>query len=419
MTIRILHTADLHLDSPLRSLAMRNPALEARVRMASRVALENMVRYCLDEDVQALLIAGDLYDGQERSAKTAAYFATQMQRLGAAGIQVFYIKGNHDAENPISGEIALPDNVHVFDGRGGKARLGETDIWIHGVSFRDKHAPDSLLAKYPPPVPSAINIAMMHTSLSGAVGHDPYAPCTVADLAASGFDYWALGHVHKREVHGQDPWIVMPGMPQGRDIGEAGAKSATLLSIDAGRIAISEVATSVVEFRDVTCDLGALDGHDGVRNALRAALRAQSKAGAAIVRVRLSGETPIAWQIRRDADYWHETAEALAEDLGNVWIEKLILDLRSPEAGQGTGEGAGQGAGVNATQDLQHLMEDIRAEPGFIAGARAELEQILALLPAERRRDLAPDEDARDALLTRLTTDAVLSMAAQLRGRDT
>jgi exonuclease SbcD len=414
MTIRILHTADLHLDSPLRSLAMKDPCLEARVRTASRSALENMVRYCIDEDVRALLIAGDLYDGQERSAKTAAYLAAQMERLGAAGIKVFYIKGNHDAENPISGEISLPDNVHIFDGRGGKVKLGDADIWIHGVSFRDKHAPESLLPKFSNPEPSAINIAMMHTSLNGAAGHDPYAPCTVAELAAMGFDYWALGHVHKRQIHNAAPWIVMPGMPQGRDIGEAGPKSATLLTIADGDIAVSAVSTAVVEFHEVTCALDGLESDDAIRVVVGDTLRAQASAttsGAAILRLRLIGETPYAWHVRRDSDYWNEAIANLAEEIGGLWIEKLAIDLSEPRDATRRG--------VNAVHDVQQLMAEIRREAGFTAEALAELEQILALLPADRRRELVPNEAAQAKLLDRLTKDALLSMAARLRGLGT
>ncbi len=189
MTLRILHTADLHLDSPLRSLAMKDDRLAAQVRGASRQALETMVQYCIDERVSAFLISGDLYDGQERSAKTAAYLAAQMHRLAQADVRVFYIKGNHDAENPIAGEIDLPPNVHVFDGRGEKVQLTDHPVYIHGVSFRDRHAPESLLPKYTAPEQGAVNIAMMHTSLAGAEGHDLYAPVSVGELAGAGFDY--------------------------------------------------------------------------------------------------------------------------------------------------------------------------------------------------------------------------------------
>lgn len=414
MTIRILHTADLHLDSPLRSLALKDPRLSEQVRIASRVALERMVQFCIDEDVRALLIAGDLYDGQERSAKTAAYLATQMERLGAAGIKVFYIKGNHDAENPVAGEIALPGNVHVFDGRGEKVQLGSADIWIHGVSFRDKHAPESLLPKYHPPAPSAINIALMHSSLGGAAGHDPYAPCSVADLVAAGFDYWALGHIHKRQVHSEDPWVVMPGMPQGRDIGEAGPKSATLLTIEDGAISVTEVLTSVAEFREVVCALDDLENDDEIRGVLRACLRAEAaetRSSFAILRLDLTGKTPHAWHIRRDRDFWQETIHGLAAEAGNLWVEKISLTVEAQEAPAPNG--------VNAAREVQQLMDEIRHEAGFLADARQELAQILALLPPDRRRALIPDEPAQEALLDRLTEQAVLSMAAQMRGQGT
>ena len=148
--MKILHTADIHLNSPLRSLALRDSALRERVRTASRTALSGIVDIAVAEDVAALLIAGDLFDGAERSARTAAFLTAQLERLRERGIRVFYIKGNHDAENPLTGELSLPDNVHVFDGRGGKVQLAE-DVWIHGVSFASRHAPESLLPKFPAP----------------------------------------------------------------------------------------------------------------------------------------------------------------------------------------------------------------------------------------------------------------------------
>lgn len=238
--IRILHTADVHLDSPLRSLALRDPDLGAAIAAATREAFEGLVDLARNERVAALLIAGDPFDGQERSARTAAFLAAQFDRLAEAGIAVFLVKGNHDARNPVAGALDWPANVHVFDARGGSVRIAG-DVWVHWVSFSAPHAPESLLPRFPQPVPGAVNIAMLPTSLAGAPGHDPYASCSVAQLRAAGFDYWALGHVHARKIHGQAPWIVMPGMPQGRDMGEAGPKSATLLSVEEGAITLEEV----------------------------------------------------------------------------------------------------------------------------------------------------------------------------------
>lgn len=410
MTTKILHTADLHLDSPLASLALRDEDLRARVVAASRRALERMVEFCITEDVAALLIAGDLYDRVERSAKTAAYLTIHMERLRAADVKVFYIKGNHDVENPISGEVDLPANVHVFDGRGGRVKLAP-DIWIHGVSFRDKHAPDSLVGKFGALEPGAVNIAMLHTSLAGAPGHDAYAPCSVADLVRTGFDYWALGHIHKRQVHATSPWVVMPGNPQGRDMGEPGPKTATLLTIDAGKVTISEVPTSSVEFRQSTVSLSGLEDDDAVRDKLRAHLSAEAASvdEAAILRLTLTGATPRAWQLRRDRDTWTEILHQLAQGTGRIWIEKLDFDVSAPSVTVGTGD---------AVAEVQALMAQIAKEDGFRMSARQEMEQIFSLLPQARRAALAPDEVTQAALLERLAQDAVLAMTADMRGAD-
>lgn len=410
LTIKILHTADLHLDAPLTSLALRDEELQTRVMIASRRALEKMVDFCIAEEVAAFLIAGDLFDRAERSAKTAAYLALQMERLQKSGVRVFYIKGNHDAENPITGEIDLPNCVHVFDGRGGKVQL-TPDIWVHGVSFRNKHAPESLISKFGVPEPGAINIAMLHTSLTGTVGHDLYAPCAVTDLVKTGFDYWALGHIHKRQVHAIAPWVVMPGNPQGRDIGEAGAKSATLLSINGSEIAITEVPTSSVEFRESVLSLAGLDDDDVIRDALRAHLAAEAATVSddVILRLKLTGATSRAWQLRRDRDTWGEILKQMCVDIGRIWIEKLTFDVTSPTAPPNPND---------AVAEVQHIMMQIAAEEGFRNAARLELEHMLSVLPQARRAALAPDAAGQAALLDQLANDAVVSMAAAMRGAD-
>lgn len=406
--ITLLHTADLHLDSPLKSLALRDASLAEAVATATRSVLARMVDLAIEEGVSALLIAGDLFDGEARSAKTAAFVTAQCDRLAAAGIRVFLIKGNHDAENPITGDLVLPDNVHVFDGRGSKVQLAE-DLWIHGVSFSGRHAPDSLLPKFPAPVPGAVNIALLHTSLSGAAGHDPYAPCTVAQLQAAGFDYWALGHVHKRTVHAEAPWVVMPGMPQGRDMGETGAKSVTLLSVDAGRIAVEERPLSVVDFERIAVDITGTEDEAALRATLRARLATVTeglRADRAILRVTLTGETALRWPLLRDRETWEQTLRDMAAETGRLWIERLDLDLAAPlEQAQGT----------TAAGELTALIGHILQEEGFVDAARAEVSDLLAQLPPSERRRLLPTEEALPALTEALARDGAERVAALLR----
>jgi len=385
---KILHTADIHLDAPLRSLALRDDGLQEIVRAATRTAFTRLVDFALSENVGAVLISGDLFDGQARSATTAAFLLSQFDRLRHADIAVCYIRGNHDAENPISGDLTFPDNVHVFDGRGGIMQISGQDIYIHGVSYSGRHAPDSLLPRFNAPVPHAINIAMLHSSLSGSAGHDSYAPCSVQDLTRLGFDYWALGHVHKRQIHSESPWIVMPGMPQGRDIGEAGPKSATLITVENGKLSIAEVATAAVEFMQATVDVSECTSDDAIRTQLRsvlAALLRELKAEAAILRLTLTGAAAQRWQILRDQDIWTETIIAFARSTGRLWIEKVSYELTSPPAIRRE---------EMAIDELADIMQQIVSEEGFMAGINATTETVFAELPAQRRAVLIPDPDA-------------------------
>lgn len=404
--IKILHTADIHLDSPLKSLALRDAELRDRVHTATRAAFMRIVDVALAEEVAALLISGDLFDGAERSARTAAYLMLQLERLRERGIRVFYIKGNHDAENPLTGELSLPENVHVFDGRGGKVHLGQ-DVWIHGVSFANRHAPESLVPKFSAPVEGAVNIAMLHTSLTGAEGHDPYAPCTVSDLTAAGFDYWALGHVHRRQVHSKAPWVVMPGTPQGRDIGEPGPKSVTLLTIDK-TIEVEEVSTSIVEFLHLQVDATDVESDDALRDLLRRTLRDRAQtlvSDSAAIRLELTGRTPRRWQVLRDQDVWKDTAAQYARETGRLWLDKILYALSDTAD-----------PGHTATDELAAIMKTIRAEPGFGETCRAEIEGILQELPPQRRAELLPDETAVDQLALRLAAAGAERILAQMKG---
>ncbi len=405
--VKLLHTADIHLDSPLKTLALRNPDLAERIQSATRIAFSRIIDTAIHENVAALLIAGDLFDGAERSARTAAFLTGELDRLRHTDIKVFYIKGNHDAENPITGAMDLPDNVHVFDGRGGKVQLTD-QVWIHGVSFAGKHAPDSLLPKFPAPVPSAINIAMLHTSLAGAAGHDTYAPCSVAELRAMGFDYWALGHIHKRQVHAMDPPIVMPGIPQGRDMGETGPKSATLIDISENDITISEVPTSAVEFLRVDLDITDLTSSDALRDALRACLAkcaANLKSDAAVLRLTFTGQSDLQWQLLRDHEMWHETVEQISQGFGQIWLDRLDISLESdPSPSQ------------SAVSELADLMDAIQNEPGFAQSCDALLETLLKDLPNSRRAALLPDPDAKAALRRTLAAAGAHDILARMKG---
>lgn len=377
MQFRFLHTADLHLDSPLRSLALRDPELAELIADASRITLRRIIDLALAEQVDAVLIAGDLYDGHQTSMKTARFLAAQLARLGPAGIRGFIIRGNHDAESTITRELSFPDHVHVF---GTKAsfetiQTAHQRVAIHGVSFRDRHAPDSLLPQYRQPVPDARNIGLMHTSLNGAAGHDPYAPCALSDLQASGFDYWALGHIHKRAEYPGASHVTMPGIPQGRDIGEPGAGTVTLGTLTENGITTETRIVSEAAFAQVAVDVTALSDWRDLRDTMAKALdAARLPVPHLVARLVLRGDTTLAPRLLRDRDLALAEAQEVARALGGVWVEKLSLDLhrKSPQSG--------------ALGDLAQLIgRDVQDSPAYVEALEALRRDLEHALPPEAR----------------------------------
>ncbi|OCW57812.1 metallophosphoesterase family protein [Hoeflea olei] len=416
---RFIHTADIHLDSPLRSLALRNPDLAELVGAATRQAFSAIIDLCIDEAVDALLIAGDLYDGDQTSMKTARFLADELDRLSRANISTFLIRGNHDALSRISRELVLPERVRLFGGRAEHVLIergaGEKPVAIHGLSFAQPTAPESLLPKYRPAVADAINIGLMHTSLGGAEGHDVYAPCSPADLQATGFDYWALGHIHKRSQivqPGSGAAIVMPGMPQGRDINESGTKSVTLVSIaENGTVSLEERPTSIAEFVRIRVEAAGLTEWSDLAGALSTALRAAREAAGSpelVVRLTVSGATPLAWRMRRDADLLRAEAESRAAQIGHVWIEKLEIDC-TPERETGL-------PATDPLHELRALMETaVLASDSYEAALAAVAGNLQAQLPPDLRDLFGADEAATRARLAALARDGVDDVLSRLQ----
>ncbi|SEG69212.1 metallophosphoesterase family protein [Bosea lathyri] len=412
---RFVHAADIHLDSPLRSLALRDADLADLIGNATRRAFVRIVDLCLDEQVDALLLAGDLYDGDQTSMKTARFLAEQLRRLHEAGIRVFVIRGNHDALSRITKELTLPDSVKLFGGRAEAIAIdresGQFPVAIHGLSFAQPHAPESLIGKYRPPVEGAVNIGLMHTSLAGAARHDLYAPCSLADLQGTGFRYWALGHVHKRSVVEGGCAIVMPGMPQGRDINEAGAKSVSLVTIGDDRsIRIEERVTSIAQFERVAVDATGIDDWRDLVAALARALE-QTRDDVAsehlVARLRVAGTTPLAWRIRRELDLLKTEADDRASVIGSCWVEKLEVDCRAP--------GVVAGPTADPLTELRRLIdEEVIGSDVYQTEVAAIAEELRTQLPQECRGLLGSDEQAFKAMIAGLVKDGSEDALARL-----
>ena len=329
---RFLHAADIHLDSPLVGLSGVERGVAEQIRAAPRAAFEALIARAIEDSVAFLVIAGDLYDGTWRDYRTGLFFAEQMGRLNAAGIPAYVLHGNHDAESQITKPLPLPDNVHVFGARKPQTfLLEELGVALHGQSFRQKAVEENLAAGYPEPAEGAFNIGVLHTALGGAEGHDNYAPCSIQELAAKGYDYWALGHVHQHRVRHEHPPIVFPGNIQGRHIRETGPKGACLVAVEAHHIRdITLLPFATVRWEALEVDAAAANNIDEVVDLMQQELvRARADADEPLVaaRIVLRGSTALHDGLLAEADGLLEQARAGAAGLGDsaAWVERVAV----------------------------------------------------------------------------------------------
>ncbi len=328
MSFSFLHTADIHLDSPLKGLEAHEDAPVDEIRGATRRAFDNLIDLAIEEAVDFVLIAGDLYDGDWKDYNTGLFFAGRMGRLDKAGIRVFVASGNHDAASRSTRALPLPDNVTLFPHKKPTSvALEELGVIIHGQSYSSRAVIENLAAQYPQHGSGYFNIGLLHTSLTGREGHEDYAPCTPDDLKSKGYDYWALGHVHKREIVSEEPWILFPGNIQGRHIKETGSKGATLVTVEDGRVVeVKERELDVLRWAICQVDLSECETTDSVYDAVKQAFeqeRAKADGKTLALRLVLTGRCSVHAQLFDRAAQWVEEFRGIAAGLGDIWLEKV------------------------------------------------------------------------------------------------
>lgn len=380
--MRFIHAADIHLDSPLRGLEAYPDAPLEEIRAATRRAFDNLIDLAIEEQVAFVLLCGDLYDGNWRDYNTGLYFAQRMGRLQQAGIRVFIVSGNHDAESHITRHLQLPDNVQVFSTRKTQSlRIEEWGIALHGRGYAERAVSENLVASYPQGEAGWFHIGLLHTALNGRPGHEPYAPCTLDQLFSKGYDYWALGHVHQRELISESPWVVFPGNLQGRHIRERGAKGCTLVTLVDGAVsALEHRSLDVLRWALCEVDVSAAANEDEVYGLVRSALeaeKAQAEGRTLAVRLVLHGHTPAHAPLQERAAHWQEEFRALAATLGDVWLEKVRFATQSPESGTDRLSEDSPLAG------LLHSLADLQLEGHRLYALVPELEDLRNRLPAE------------------------------------
>ncbi|HEY3275045.1 MAG TPA: DNA repair exonuclease [Syntrophorhabdaceae bacterium] len=331
--MKFIHAADIHLDSPMIGLERYDGAPVEEVRAATRRALQNLVELAINEDVDFVMIAGDLYDGDWKDYNTGLFFLTRMIELREAGVRVVIVAGNHDAASQITKNLRIPDNVKMLSVHKAESVILESaGVAIHGQGFSTRAVTDNLAAHYPKPLSGLLNIGLLHTCLDGRKGYEPYAPCSLDELLSRGYEYWALGHVHNREIIHREPWVVFPGNCQGRNVRETGAKGCTLVSAEDGTVTNVEFKRLDV-FRWSIADVnitGVTDTDeiiDLADEALKEELRTNESEPTAL-RIRLHGSSKVHGKLLTDSERLKSEIRAVATDVGNgsIWVEKICIN---------------------------------------------------------------------------------------------
>jgi len=343
--LRFIHAADLHLGSPFKGLKSLDRRQGEVLIDATFAAFNNIIETCLARKADFLLVAGDVFDAEDRGLKAQLKFRNGLGLLGEKGIRSFVVHGNHD---PLSGwaeQIKWPASVKIFGDTIETVpydRDGEILAHIQGASYPRANVRENLAARFSRPSPSPFAIALLHANVGSNTGHEAYAPCALEDLLRSGFDYWALGHVHKKSViQERNPGIVYPGNPQGLHINEQGSHGVYYLCVKDGKIAELEfIPVDMIRWRNLTggdsLDVSKASKLDDVEALAREKCRSlliEAESRSVIIRMALTGRTFL-HKILSQENVLSDLESILRESFGSqqpfLWIDSIESKTRAP-----------------------------------------------------------------------------------------
>ncbi|MDY0406255.1 DNA repair exonuclease [Virgibacillus sp. 179-BFC.A HS] len=258
--LSFLHAADLHLDSPFKGLANVPENIFKDIRESTFLALDRLVSQAISLDVDFILLAGDLFDNERQSLQAQVRLRNAFEILQQHGIPVYLSYGNHDFMQGNIHPIAYPDNVSVFPDEQVRhfvyTKNGKPMAAVYGFSYEQRAVHENKIQQYNvanQDIP--YHIAMLHGSLQSNTAHDTYAPFQISDMTKKDFDYWALGHIHKREILHTNPPIVYPGNTQGRSAKETGMKGCYHVMMEEGKTSLEFVPLANIVFQTMEIDI--------------------------------------------------------------------------------------------------------------------------------------------------------------------
>lgn len=414
--MKFIHAADIHLDSPLSGLAAYKDAPADLLRTVTRDAFTKLVDEAIEEAVDFMVIAGDLYDGSWKDYNTGHFFCREMGRLNKAGIPVYLLFGNHDADSEMTKKLTLPPNVHQFESRKANTfRIENLKVALHGRSYKEAATVENLAASYPAPVAGWTNIGVLHTALGGYAAHANYAPCSLAELTAKGYDYWALGHVHEHAILQKAPWVVFPGNLQGRHIRETGERGAMLVTADESGIhSVERLLVDVLRWHVVDVDASETSS---LQEVARLAGRAFEQLIAEIpdkiylsVRVCIKGKTAAHGELFGLESQLREEILGQAASLGldRLWVEKVRIETE-PIA-----DTAHIVARSDAIADLQRFLDAAPEDAALLESLLDDLRPLVDKAPFELIQSVPELDAIRSGDLTGIVKSVTPGLLAYL-----
>ena len=342
MTLRFVHAADLHLDSPFMGIRAAAPENVAKALYSATFdSYREIVDLCIFERVDALLVAGDIYDGADRSLRAQRAFIDGLNRLDAAGIRSFICHGNHDPLDGWEARLSYPAGCHRFGAEFSAAPVfpDEPDrALVYGISYPTRDVDKNLVTRLGQVDERAFTIGLLHANVGGNTDHAPYAPCSLDDLARSGIDYWALGHVHTRQIlRERTPTVVYPGNSQGRHPNEAGARGVYLVEVDPnGSVSLDFRPTDTVRWERARIDISALETEEDLLNEIDDAMQGlldSAERRSVVARITLTGRGKLNHFLRQ-TNALDDTLEGVNEHwagrLPFVWCERIEDQTAAP-----------------------------------------------------------------------------------------
>ena len=289
-TIKILHAADLHLDSPFQALS----AAKASIRRGEqRELLARLAELALIERVDLVLLSGDLLDSATPYTETAQEL---VRHLGSISAPVFIAPGNHDFYSPHSpyARVNFPGNVHIFTrNQIESVSLPALGVNVYGAAFTDSESIGLLCGFHAEREEGFKNLLCMHAEL--CLGDSKYNPITEKEIADSGMDYVALGHVHKASglKKAGEVYYSWPGCPEGRGFDECGQKYVNIVELGEGECKLRQVSIASRKYEILKLDVSGSDPVSAIHDAL------PDDSVSDIYRIILCGETETAPDLRR------------------------------------------------------------------------------------------------------------------------